>query len=132
MYELKGGEVYNGGYTVTIGDYELRNIGAYTPGWSNVYDNQNSYIDLNGNNVKALIGKQFTLSVKTGRLSKDDCDALTEQLKKGDINVECPDFSGKCICDEFNTNLEQANTLNTRYSVTFKLTAKSLTAVGSL
>ena len=132
MYELKGGEVYNGGYTVTIGDYELRNIGAYAPGWSNVYDNQNSYIDLNGNNVKALIGKQFTLSIKTGRLSVEDYNALVFNLKKNEIYLKCPEFEGICICDDIPANLEQANTLNTRYSASFKLTAKSLTAVGSL
>lgn len=132
MYELKSGEVYNGGYTVTIGDYELRNIGSYAPAWSNVYDSQNSYIDLNGNNVKALIGKQFTLSIKTGRLTKDDCTALIKQLKRSEINVDCPDFSGICICDDVSSNLEQANTLNTRYSVSFKLAAKSLITAGSL
>lgn len=132
MDELKSGEIFNGGYKITIGDFELRNIGGYTPSWSNVYDNQNSYIDHNGNNVKALIGKQFTLSVKTGRLSVEDYNALVSNLKKEEIYLKCPEFEGICICDDIPANLEQANTLNTRYSANFKLAAKSLDAAGSL
>ena len=131
-YTLKKGEIFNGGYEVTLGDYTLRHIGSYAPVWTKVYDSSNSFIDYQGNSVKTLKGNQFSISIKTGRLIKSDMDALITELNKAEITLSCPDYEGVVTCEDVNTNLEQANTLGTRYSVSFKLTAKNITPVGSL
>ena len=51
-YALKSGEVLNGGYTVTIGDYTLRLIGGYEARWTNEYDTENQFTDYKGDTVR--------------------------------------------------------------------------------
>lgn len=131
-YTLKQGEVYNGGYSITIGSFTLRLITSYEPRYSNVYDTANTFTDYQGNTVKPLMGKQFSLSMKTGGMSVADYNSLVTELKKNTITVACPDFSGECICDEIAANLAQANSLNTRYTISFKLTAKSIITTDGL
>ncbi|MGN1119383.1 MAG: hypothetical protein ACI4Q4_03425, partial [Oscillospiraceae bacterium] len=84
------------------------------------------------NSQKAVKGVRFSISVVTGRLSKADYDSLISELNKEDITLSCPDFEGTVICDGADNDLKQANFNGVRYSTSFKLTAKSMTAVGSL
>jgi len=125
-------EKTNGGYTVTIGSYSLKHIGEYSPSWVKVYDTQNSFTDYAGNEVKILKGLQFSLKLTTGRLTATDYNTLVTALKDEDITVSCPDFSGECICDDIPGNLVQANSVGTRYKVSFTLTAKEIIPSGSL
>lgn len=131
-YTLQSGEVLNGGYTVTIGGYTLRNIGGYKAEWTNVYDSGGAYTDYQGNEQKALLGRRFSLAIKTGALNATDCASLVTALKSGTIAVVCPDFTGNCYCESIPAELRQANFLGTRYGVDFTLTAKTVEAVGSL
>lgn len=133
-YTLKKGEQLNGGYSITIGSHTLRAISAYKATWRNVYDTANSFTDYSGNTVKTLRGRQFELAVKTAPLVWDDYTALINALKpsNNDISVVCPDYTGTMVCDEMPADLKQANFLNTRYSVSFTLVAKSIVAAGSL
>ena len=125
-------EITNGGYTVTIGSYALQHIGEYSPSWNKVYDTQNSFTDYAGNEVKILKGLQFSLKLTTGRLTAAAYNSLITALKDEDITVSCPDFSGECICDDIPGNLVQANSVGTRYKVSFTLTAKEIIPSGSL
>lgn len=131
-YTPQKGEVLNGGYTMTIGSFKLVNIGSYKTNWAKEYDSENSFVDYLGNAQKAVKGVRFSISVVTGRLSKTDYDSLITELNKEEITLSCPDFSGTVICDGADNELRQANFNGTRYSASFKLTAKSMTAVGSL
>lgn len=130
-YVLKAGEVLNGGYTVTIGDFILRIIGAYEPSWDNVYSGNSSFTDWKGNEHKKLQGKKFSLKISTGRLVPEDFNKLVEELKKEDIPVSCPDFDGICYCENIPASLAQANFNGTRYKISFTLIAKELEAAGS-
>lgn len=129
-YTLKKGEVLNGGYSVTIGGYTLRLIGGYSPTWTNEYDTENQFTDYNGNPVRILKGRRFSLEISTGRLSVEDKNALLEELKKATIAVSCPDFTGNCYTDAVPAKLEQANFLGTRYSTSITLTACELDKSG--
>lgn len=131
-YTPKKGEVLNGGYTMTIGSFVLANIGSYKVNRAKEYDSENSFTDYLGNSQKAIKGVRFSISVVTGRLTKSDYDSLITELNKAEITLSCPDFSGTVICDGADNDLKQANFNGTRYSASFKLTAKSMTAVGSL
>ncbi len=131
-YTPKKGEVLNGGYTMDIGSFKLVNIGSYNVNWAKEYDSENSFTDYLGNNQKAVKGVRFSISVTTGRLSKSDYDSLITELNKEQITLSCPDFNGAVICDNADNDLKQANFNGVRYSTSFKLTAKSMTAVGSL
>ena len=131
-YTPKKGEVLNGGYTMTIGSFMLVNIGSYKTNWAKEYDSENSFVDYLGNSQKAVKGVRFSISVVTGRLSKADYDSLITELNKEEITLSCPDFEGVVICDSADNDLKQANFNGVRYSTSFKLTAKSMTAVGSL
>lgn len=125
-YVLKAGEVYNGGYTVEIGGFSLRIIGAYEPNWENVYSSNSVFKDWQGNEHKNLQGKKFSLKITTGGLVPEDYNALAEELKKETFNVSCPDFNGTCYCENIPASLTQANYLGTRYKVSFTLIAKEL------
>lgn len=125
-YSLKPWEVLNGGYTVQINDFKLRNIGGYEPAWENVYDTENSFTDWQGNAQKILMGKQFSIKISTGRLDTEDYNALVSELKKETITLSCPDFEGECYCENIPSSLEQANFLGTRYKTNFTLTAKEI------
>ena len=129
-YTLKSGEVLNGGYSVTIGDYTLRLIGGYRINWTNEYDTQNQFTDYKGDPVRILRGRRFSLELSTGRLSAEDCKALISALKSETIAVICPDFSGNCYSDTIPAKLEQANFLGTRYSSSITLTACELDKTG--
>lgn len=129
-YVLKKGEVLNGGYSVTIGDYTLMLIGGYDAVWTNEYDTENQFTDYKGDPVKPLKGRRFSLDISTGRLSAEDKNALLEELKKETIAVSCPDFTGNCYTDTIPAKLEQANFLGTRYSSSIKLTACELDKSG--
>lgn len=131
-YTPKKGEVLNGGYTMNIGSFMLVNIGSYKVNWAKEYDSENSFTDYLGNSQKAVKGVRFSISVTTGRLSKSDYDSLITELNKKEITLSCPDFEGAVICDSADNDLKQANFNVVRYSTSFKLTAKSMTAVGSL
>lgn len=129
-YALKAGEVYNGGYTVQINDFTLRNIGGYEPAWENIYDTENSFTDFLGNNKKILMGQRFSIKISTGQLDKEDYNALVEALKQETITLSCPDFEGECYCENIPSSLEQANFLGTRYKTNFTLIAKDLVLNG--
>ncbi|MBP1560710.1 MAG: hypothetical protein J6C96_05625 [Oscillospiraceae bacterium] len=129
-YELKSGEKLNGGYMVKIGGFTLMNIGAYSPSWRSVYDDENNFTDYLGNTQKILKGKQFSLKISTGRLSAEDFKALAAELNKESITVECPDFTGECYCDDIPGSLEQANFYGTRYKLNFTLNAKEIVIAG--
>lgn len=130
-YVLKPGEVLNGGYTVEIGSFTLRNIGGYEPSWENVYDTENSFTDWLGNTQKILKGKQFSLKISTGGLDTEDYNALVEALKAETIAVSCPDFEGDCYCDNIPASLAKANFTGVRYKANFTLIAKELDLSGS-
>lgn len=129
-YILKKGEVLNGGYSVEIGSYTLRNIGGYAPNWSNVYD-ENSFTDWRGNTQKFLKGRQFSLKISTGALDWEDYTALVTELKNKSIAVNCPDFEGNCYCDDIPADLTQANFLSTRYKINFTLIAENIELFGN-
>lgn len=129
-YELQKGEVLNGGYSVTIGDYTLRLISGYRANWTNEYDTENQFTDYKGDTVRILIGRRFSLEISTGRLSADDMNALISALKSETIAVSCPDFTGNCYSDAVPAKLEQANFLGVRYSSNIKLTACELDKTG--
>ncbi|MCI5905508.1 MAG: hypothetical protein MRZ61_10255 [Oscillospiraceae bacterium] len=129
-YKLKSGEVLNGGYSVTIGDYTLRLIGGYRINWTNEYDTANQFTDYKGDPVRILRGRRFSLELSTGRLSVEDCKALISALKSETIAVSCPDFTGNCYSDAIPAKLEQANFLGTRYSSGITLTACELDKTG--
>lgn len=131
-YTPKKGEVLNGGYTMNIGSFILANIGSYKVNWAKEYDSENSFVDYLGNSQKAVKGVRFSISVVTGRLTKSDYDSLITELNKKEITLSCPDYEGTVISDGADNDLKQANFNGVRYSTSFKLTAKSLTAVGSL
>lgn len=125
-YELKPGEVLNGGYTVNIGDFTLRIIGGYEPNWDNVYSNESMFRDYQGNERKKLQGKKFSLKITTGGLVPEDYNALVEELKKEYFYVFCPDYDGLCYCENIPASLTQANFRGTRYKVSFTLIAKDI------
>ena len=125
-------QIVNGGYSVTIGSYTLQHIGGYNPSWQKVYDTQNSFTNYAGNEVKVLKGLQFSLKVTTGRLNATDFNSLITELKKDEISITCPEFSGTCICDDIPGDLVQANSLVSRYKVSFTLTAKEIIPSGGL
>ena len=129
-YVLKKGEVLNGGYSVEIGSYTLRNIGGYAPSWNNVYD-ENSFTDWHGNTQKFLKGRQFSLKITTGPLDWEDYNSLVTALKNKSIEVSCPDFNGKCYCDNIPADLTQANFLSTRYKINFTLIAENIELFGN-
>lgn len=129
-YTLQNGEVLNGGYSVTIGGFTLRNIGSYSPAWECIYDEENSFVSYTGNKKKILKGRLFSIKIKTGQLNTTDYESLVTALKSDTIAVDCPDFTGNCYCDSIPAELRQANFLNTRLSVSFTLIAKEMTAVG--
>ena len=129
-YELKSGEVLNGGYTVQIGDFSLVNIGGYEPVWEKVYDTENSFTDWQGNTQKFLRGLQFSLKISTGALDADDFNALVEELNKEKIMVSCPDFEGECRCENAPGSLAKANFTGVRYKANFTLIAESLIVSG--
>lgn len=129
-YVLKPGEVYNGGYTVQINDFTLRCIGEYEPEWENVYDTENSFVDLYGNTKKILMGKRFSIKISTGQLDTEDYKALVSALKAEIITLSCPDFEGECYCENIPSSLKQANHLGTRYKTNVTLIAKDLVLNG--
>ncbi|MDE5740838.1 MAG: hypothetical protein K2H90_00145, partial [Oscillospiraceae bacterium] len=67
-YVLKPGEVLNGGYTVYIGNFTLCILGGYEPSWDNVYSDNSTFKDWQGNERKKLQGKKFSLKITTGGL----------------------------------------------------------------
>lgn len=129
-YELQKGEVLNGGYSVTIGDYTLRLIGGYKVNWTNEYDTENQFTDYKGDTVRILRGRRFSLDISTGRLSADDMNALISAMKNETIAVNCPDFTGDCYSDAVPAKLEQANFLGVRYSSNITLIACELDKTG--
>ena len=129
-YKLKSGEVLNGGYTVRIGAFSLRNIGGYEPVWEKVYDTENSFTDWQGNSQKFLRGIQFSLRVSTGALDTADYNSLVEELNKERIMVSCPDFEGYCRCENVPGSLSKANFTGTRYKANFTLIAENLIISG--
>lgn len=129
-YTLRDNEQLNGGYTVKIGGFTLRNIGKYSPSWSNEYDSENSFVDYLGNQQKILKGRRFSIEISTGRLTADDFNSLVTELKSDTIAIECPDFTGDCYCESIPGNLEQANFNGIYYKIPFKLIAKDLITDG--
>ena len=117
----------NGGYSLTIGSYTLEQIGEYSPSWSKVYDTQNSFEDHTGQEVKVFKGVKFSLKITTGQLAVTAYNSLVDELKNEDITISCPDFSGICNCNDVSCGLKQANSVGTRYTVSFTLTAKETT-----
>lgn len=117
--------ILNGGYSVKIGEYTLNLLGEYSPSWTNEYED--SFTDWQGSSQKILKGSRFSLKISVGRLPTSDFYELVKELKKRDISVECPDFSGICYCDDIPAELKQANFLAVRYGISFTLTAKELT-----
>lgn len=128
--ELKPGEKLNGGYTVKIGGYSLMKISGYSPDWSNVYDDENSFTDYLGNEKKIFLGRKFSLKITTRRLTREEFNGLAAALRSETLMVECPDFEGECRCENIPAELKQANFNGTRYTVTFTLIAKNLTTDG--
>lgn len=129
-YVLQSGEKLNGGYSVTIGDVAINVIGKYAPKWEKVYDNENSFRSYRGNQVQILQGLQFSLELETGRLTKEKLEALLTELNKESVMVTCPDYEGKCYCNDAPANLEQANFLGVRYRMPFTLIASELIPAG--
>ena len=129
-YSLKKGEVYNGGYTVEIGNFSLRNIGNYEPVWEKVYDDENGFTDWTGNAKKFLLGRRFSLKITTGPLSFEDYNDLVSELNKSSFPVSCPDFEGECYCENVPANLTQANNLGKRYKVNITLIAQNIVPSG--
>lgn len=123
-------EIQNGGYSVKIGGYTLNLLGSYSPSWTNEYD-ENSFKDWQGNFQKILKGRRFSLKISVNRMPVEDFRALSAELKKQDIAVECPDFTGICYCDDIPGELKQANFLAVRYGISFTLTAKELLKSGN-
>ncbi|MBQ8177256.1 MAG: hypothetical protein IJ035_09525 [Oscillospiraceae bacterium] len=129
-YVLQAGEKLNGGYSVQIGDVTVNVIGKYSPRWEKVYDNENSFQNYLGNQVRPLIGYRFLIDIETGRLNKEKLEALITELNKESVNVVCPDFEGECYCDNAPANLEQANFLGVRYRLPLTLIAKDIIPAG--
>lgn len=127
-YVLKEGEVLNGGYTVQIGGFTLRILGAYEPNWENVYSSNSTFRDYKGNDRKKLLGKKFSLRITSGGLIPEDYKALVAELNKKSFMVNCPDYSEVCYCDSVSAPLTQANFLGTRYKVSFTLIANDILA----
>ncbi len=123
-------EIQNGGYSVKIGGYTLNLLGSYSPSWTNEYD-ENSFTDWQGSFQKILKGRRFSLKISVSRLPVEDFRALSAELAKQDIDVECPDFTGICYCDDIPGELKQANFLAVRYGISFTLTAKELLKSGN-
>ncbi len=117
--------ILNGGYKIKIGEYTLELLGGYSPVWTNEYE-ENSFVDWQGNTQKILKGKRFSLKISVNRLPDGDFRALAAELKKQDIAVECPDFTGICYCDSIPAELKQANFYAVRYGISFTLTSKEL------
>ncbi len=130
-YELQAGEKLNGGYTVVIGDVTVNIIGKYSPKWEKVYDTENSFRNYLGNQIKPLVGYQFSLDIETAQLNKDKLEALISELKKESINVICPDYEGECYCDNVPANLEAANFLGVRYRLPITLISKDIIPIGN-
>ena len=122
-YVLQKGEKLNGGYSVDIGNYTLRLIGGYETEWKTIYDTENSFRSYDGSEVKPIIGRQFSLKLNTNGLTKADFDLLTAELKKGNFEVKCPDYSGWCYCENIPGTLKQANYLGVRYGTSITLIA---------
>lgn len=129
-YVLRKGEILNGGYSVEIGGFTLRNIGVYEPRWTKEYDTENSFTDFKGNQIKPLRGIRKSLRLRTGSITSDDAEALRTALLNDTIAVKCPDFECECLCEDVPSELKQANFLGTRYGIEFTLTAKELDAPG--
>lgn len=127
---LKNGEVLNGGYTVQIGDFSLRNIGGYEPVWEKVYDTENSFKDWQGNMQKPLLGLQFSLKISAGALDVEDYNSLVTELNKERVMVSCPDFEGMCRCENAPGSLAKANFTGVRYKASFTLIAEDLINAG--
>lgn len=123
-------EKLNGGYSLKIGETTINIIGKYSPKWEKVYDNENSFTDYRGNQVKQLKGYRFLLDIETGRLDKNQLEEIISELNKASVAIVCPDFEGECYCDNVPANLEQANFLGARYRISFTLIAKDIVLIG--
>lgn len=106
---------------------------AYAPNWERVYEG-GSYYTYDGREIKNCIGRRFKLDFTTYGLVLEDVIKLRDLLMSGgEVTLECPEFAGVVVCDNFAPPIRSANFNGTYYTASISLSAVALEAVdGSL
>lgn len=117
-------EAYNGGISLKIGSYILKKVSTYSPSWEQVTEQFTAY---DYSTVSIYKGSRFRLNVTSGYLTPDELCQLRSALLTHNFVLECPDFSGNVILENCSAPLEHANIYGKFYTVSFAVSAVSLT-----
>ena len=124
----------NGGITITAGDYEIKQINAYSCGYETVTASggeqfENWDFTTVPDPEETEQRERFTANVTSSNLSEEDKAALITALAPRVIEFTCPDFSGKVKISNVKISLQRANRYCKLYSVSFSAAAVEDTAV---
>ena len=121
-------DIINGGITITLGTYELKQISQYSPSWN--YEEKETFEGWDFSEVTVPKGRRFQLTVTANNLSPERKDALMKALFKRQFNIVCPDYTGIVRVTSVNLPIKTATRFGTWYTVSFSVAAVGLEGSG--
>lgn len=120
-------KAYNGGITITLGDYELETINGYDAEWEDI--EAENFENWDFSNVTEYKGRRFSCTVSAAKLSAEDKAALLTALSPRIIRMKCPDYEGMVKISNVSAELTNAKIFGERYTVNFSAAAVALVPV---
>ena len=121
-------KIYNGGITLGIGDYTLRSISAYSPGWSHEIDT--SFENWDFSTVEQSKGRRFSADITTGLMDDEEIAQLIKVLIGRTFNFTSPEYTGMVSVTKVPKTYKSANTAGIYCSCSFSVAAVSLESSG--
>jgi len=126
-------KIPNGGIKITVNDAEINVISGYSASWVSEYsESESDFTTWDGRKKKTLTGIRFNLSFSLYGMSSSDVSTLKNALRPnedGEIQLECPEFSGAVNCENFSAELKSANFYGDYYNGSVTLSAVEAEAV---
>lgn len=122
-------ESVNGGITVKIDDFEIKQLNRYDVSWE--YEEAERFENWDFTTVTVPKGYRFNLSLTANNLTPEKKTALMKKLFARVFTLDCPDFNGVVeLTGSVGAPVKIANRFGTWYNVSFSVAAVSLDATG--
>lgn len=117
-------DVVNGGISIKLGSYTLRQISQYSPSWA--FEEKETFENWDYTQVTVPKGRRFQLSVTANNMSPERKDELMNALFARTFSLICPDYSGMVKVTSVGNPLKKAGRFGKWYTVSFSLAALEL------
>lgn len=121
-------DIINGGITITLGSYVLKQISQYSPSWG--FEENETFENWDYSQITIPKGRRFQLSVTANNLNSERKNALMNALFERTFVIICPDYTGTVRVTNVSLPIKKATRFGTWYTVSFSVAAVGLEGSG--